>query len=286
MRNYLELLHRVMTHGKRHENRTGVATRRILGAQLDYYMDEGFPAVTTKKLAFGAVKGELLGFIRGCTSAADFRDLGCQIWNQNANENNAWMTNPHRKGVDDLGRIYGAQWRSWAIGELHCYDQLANAVHMIKHDPESRRIIVNAWQPAELDQMALPPCHVLHQYHVDVEAGTLSMTMYQRSCDLFLGVPFNIASYALLLHLVAKATGLKADQLSMFLADVHIYENHFEQVKEQLRRPLIQLPSLHISERLPLGALSPIEWLDSLVPADITLDDYCPHAAIPAPMAV
>lgn len=284
MRNYLGLLNKVLINGTLHDNRTGIPTVRTTGAMLEFNMALGFPAVTTKKLAFKAVVGELIGFIRGYTSAEQFRRLGCNVWDANANQNEAWLANPHREGTDDLGRIYGAQWRSWTCGDLITLDQLGKAIHEIQNNPQSRRIVVTAWQPAELDQMALPPCHLLFQYHVDVAAGELSMTMYQRSCDLFLGVPFNIASYALLLELTARACGLKAGKLVMFLADVHIYKNHMDQVIEQCGRDTMDLPTLSVHNQRP--DLSGLAWLEALEPADITLDGYHHHPAIKGEMAV
>lgn len=300
MRQYLDLLTHVLARGKHHENRTGIPTLRVTGAMLSFDMTEGFPAMTTKHLAFRQVVGELLGFIRGYESAEAFRKLGCTIWDANANENAAWLANPNRRGDDDLGRIYGAQWRNYRGANRNIAyrstDQLKVAIREILGNPTSRRIIVNAWNPNEIDQMSLPPCHVLHQYHVDPDTGGLSMTMYQRSCDLFLGVPFNIASYALLLHLVARVTGLRADNLTMFLADVHIYGNHLEQVKTQLRREPLTLPTLDlcemdhfhtagnvtVSERVAWAMLQ----LEQLVPQDIDLLGYGYYPAIKAPMAV
>jgi thymidylate synthase len=255
--------------------------------------------MTTKQLAFRQVVGELLGFIRGYESAKAFRDLGCTIWDANANENSAWLNNPNRKGFDDLGRIYGAQWRNYRGMDRNfegcSVDQLKGAIREILENPTSRRIIVDAWNPNEIDQMALPPCHILHQYHVDPDTGGLSMTMYQRSCDLFLGVPFNIASYALLLHLVAQVTGLHADNLTMFLADTHIYDNHLEQVKTQLSREPFPLPTLGLrAGRLGVDDNSTTAnkvaramlQLEQLLPQDIDLLNYGHHPAIKAPMAV
>lgn len=299
MKQYLDLLIHVLAKGKHHENRTGIPTLRVTGAMLSFNMADGFPAMTTKHLAFRQVVGELLGFIRGYQSAKAFRDLGCTIWDANANENSAWLDNPYRMGVDDLGRIYGAQWRDYrgvsCNLEERSVDQLKTAVYEILANPTSRRIIVSAWNPIEIGEMALPPCHVLHQYHVDLDTGGLSMTMYQRSCDLFLGVPFNIASYALLLHLVARVTGLRADNLTMFLADAHIYGNHLEQVKTQLRREPLPLPTLGLrAGRLNSGGFGKIadrvEWavrqLEQMVPQDIDLLGYNCHPTIKASMAV
>jgi thymidylate synthase len=303
MKQYQELLQDILQNGVRQGNRTGIDTLTLPGAMLKFDLRDGFPAVTTKKLAFGQVKRELIGFLYGLTSAADFRALGCTIWDQNANENAAWLDNPHRRGEDDLGRIYGAQWRRWSAPEIEEFDgpwsdetlytvndkpvdQIAIALDTLRHNPQSRRILVNAWNPAELDQAALPPCHVLFQLLPHVESKVLHMTMYQRSCDMFLGVPFNIASYALLLELFAAWSGYMAGTLTMFLADAHIYVNHLDQVKEQLGREPLPLPLLKM--HLPAGvATLPLdELLARLHPEDIFLDGYQSHAAIKAPMAV
>lgn len=284
MKNYLNLLERTLNEGIRQKNRTGIDTFRIEGAMLEFDLRLGFPAVTTKKLAFKSVVGELLGFIRGYSNAADFRALGCNIWDQNANENEQWLNNYHRKGADDLGRIYGVQWRRWRSPFGWDIDQFSKALHKIQVTPEDRRNIVTAWNPGELDQMALPPCHIMHQYICDPTSREISMTMYMRSCDMFLGVPFNIASYALLLSIVAQATGYKPKKLVMFLADVHIYENHVDAVKEQLTREPYPHPYLKISDfsKVP----DPLESILLLEPRDFILVDYEYHPAIKAPMAV
>jgi thymidylate synthase len=290
MQQYLDLLRRVRDEGVRKSNRTGIDTFGLVGAMLDFDLSLGFPAVTTKKLAFNQVKGELIGFIRGFTDAEQFRSLGCNVWDQNANQNQQWLANTSRQGEDDLGRIYGAQWRSWiGMSKNHGFaivDQLENCVKTVLNDHTSRRNLVTAWNPAELDQMALPPCHVLFQLHVNKEEGTLSMTMYQRSCDLFLGVPFNIASYALLLHLIATVTGYKAGRLIMFLADVHIYENHLEQVAKQLSRSPCSLPELVLKREDFDWNISPFGRLQVIMPSSISLHNYNHHPAITAPMAV
>lgn len=287
MKQYLDLLQRVITDGKWQDNRTGIPTKRIEGAMLEFNLKDGFPAVTTKKLAFKAIKGELIGFIRGCTDAQQFRELGCNIWDQNANENKDWLDNPARCGHDDLGRIYGAQWREWIepYGNQKV-DQLAEAISQIIHNPTSRRIIVTAWNPGELKLMALPPCHITFQLLVDVESNELSLCMYQRSCDLFLGIPFNIASYALLLELIAAATGLVARKLVMFLADVHIYYNHINQVEEQLKRKPLPLCQVAISEEFFYRSYDPLRRLELCEPCDIILDNYVSHLPIKGDMAV
>jgi len=288
MRNYLDLLLDVLENGYRQGNRTGIDTLSIPGAMLRFDLAKGFPAVTTKKLAFKAVVGELIGFLRGYDSAADFRRLNCRIWDQNANENGQWLSNPNRKGEDDLGRIYGVQWRRWnrsGGGEL---DQVMTALNDIRNNPTSRRIIINAWRPDEFDQMALPPCHVLYQFIVNTERKELNLCMYQRSADLFLGSAFNIASSALLLSIFARLTGYRPRVLSLFMGDAHIYENHLDQVLEQTRREPRRLPQLKISDRIPVGTTEHFDptWIDRIEPDDFSLDGYDPHPAIKAPMAV
>ena len=286
MKQYLNLLERVLEEGKWQQNRTGIPTKRIEGAMLEFNLKEGFPAVTTKKLAWKNVVGELLGFIRGYTDAEMFRELGCTIWDQNANENEAWLANSNRVGKDDLGRIYGAQWRNWTVPySTQTIDQLENAVSEIMHNPTSHSIIVTAWNPGELDLMALPPCHMTYQFLVDVESNELSLCMYQRSCDLFLGIPFNIASYALLLEMVAAATGRVASKLVMFLADVHIYQNHIEQVLEQLKREPFAPPQLKIAEVFFNSSVG-LNRLNEAEPSDFQLENYVSHLPIKGDMAV
>lgn len=284
MRNYHDLLRQILDEGQWEENRTGTCAKTLPGAMLKFDLREGFPAITTKKLAWKQVVGELIGFLRGVNNAKDFRDLGCTVWDQNANENQQWLANPNRQGEDDLGLIYGVQWREWD-GHL---DQVAIALDKVRNNPQDRRIIVSAWNPGELDQMALPPCHLLFQL-LPRSDGTLHMTMYQRSCDMFLGIPFNIASYALLLELFALWTGRQAATMSMFLADVHIYENHIEQVQEQLTRKEYPAPRLWLEHKAPPTHFVdlPINVLvDSLDPTKIHLLDYQHHPALKAPMAV
>lgn len=292
MKQYLELLARCHAIGVRQKNRTGIDTFMIPGGMMQFDLAHGFPILTTKRVNIDAVVAELFGFIRGYMSAADFRSLGCRIWDANANVNKDWLENRHRKGEDDLGRIYGVQWRDWAVPTIGTeqrgvwvahIDQLAKAVKTIVEDPTSRRIIVTAWNPGELDQMALPPCHLLYQFIVEQGRYALHLCMYMRSCDLFLGVPFNISSYALLLAIVARATGYEPGCLTMFLADCHIYENHVEQVKEQLSREPRLLPKLRWNR---LDRDPSVEWMESLAPGDIVLSEYDPHPAIKATMAV
>ena len=287
MKQYLDLLQKVMDEGRWQANRTGIPTKRIDGAMLQFDLSKGFPAVTTKKLAFKAVIAELVGFIRGYDSAADFRRLGCNVWDQNANENADWLNNKNRVGEDDLGRVYGVQWREWVTPfSTKTIDQLTKAILDVENNPTSRRIIVNAWNPGELDIMALPPCHMLFQLLVDLESNKVSMCMYQRSCDLFLGIPFNIASYAALLHIIAAATNREVGTLTMFLADVHIYRNHIEQVEEQLSREFFPLPELEIDRKFFERSFGSVERVLMCEPSDFTLKNYVSHLPIKAEMAV
>lgn len=292
MQQYHDLLQKILDTGVRQSNRTGIDTLTIPGEMLKFDLRDGFPAVTTKKLAWNAVKGELIGFLEGTSSLARFKELGCNVWDANAAAP-AWQNNPVCKGEDDLGRIYGTQWRDWNADQGGNYemgvDQIAVALDLLRNNPESRRIIVNAWNAAELDKAALPPCHVMFQLLPHVETKTLHMTMYQRSCDTFLGIPFNIASYALLLELFCHWSGYTAGTLTMFLADAHIYVNHIDQVKEQLSREHKPLPKLWIESKagpqhiqgLPIDVL-----ISSLDPKKLHLQDYDCHPAIKAPMAV
>jgi thymidylate synthase len=236
-------------------------------------MNDGFPAVTTKKLAFNSMKAELLWFIKGSSDVKELQKLGCHIWDANA-EADYWK--PKARFEGDLGRIYGVQWRKWKNPESKEIDQLAEAIKQIKENPSSRRIIVNAWNPGEIEQMALPPCHMFFQFFVT--DNKLSLQMYQRSCDMFLGVPFNIASYSLLLHMAAQVTDLEAHEFIHTLGDAHIYHNHFSQVKEQLSREPLPLPQLKLNPD--------IKNIDDFKIEDIELVNYEHHPAIKAPMAI
>lgn len=226
MRQYLDMLERVLTDGKSKSDRTGTGTVAVFGHQFRHDLASGFPLLTTKKIPFRLIVHELLWFIAGDTNIKYLHDHGVTIWDEWASE------------TGDLGPVYGKQWRSWA-GSI---DQLANAVQTIKSNPDSRRIIVTAWNPSELDQMALPPCHLLFQFQV--HDGRLSCSMYQRSADTFLGVPFNIASYALLTHMMAQATGLQVGDLVISFGDLHLYNNHLDQARLQLSRDPHPLPQL------------------------------------------
>lgn len=301
MKAYHDILQNVLDNGVWQENRTGIRTKMVPGLMFKHDMSEGFPAVTTKKLAFKSVVAELLGFLRGYTSAEQFRTLGSKIWDQNANENQAWLENPHRGGLDDLGRIYGAQWRSWVRSPSKndpraILDQIEVLLDQIESNPSSRRLLVSAWRPDEFERMALPPCHYAFQIIIEQESKKMHLTWNQRSVDTFLGMPFNIASYATLLQIFAEVTGYVPGTLTGFLADVHIYENHLDQVKEQLNRKPFPLPSLNIdfsevdrlNEKLEPreGKLTLLQELLVLVPDDFQLKGYEHHPAIKAPMAV
>lgn len=233
MKQYLDLLNHIMTHGTDKSDRTGTGTRSVFGYQMRFDLSRGFPLLTTKKLHLRSIIHELLWFLKGDTNVKYLQDNGVRIWNEWADENG------------DLGHVYGYQWRSWPDYNGGTIDQIAKAVETIKHNPDSRRIMVSAWNVADIDSMALPPCHALFQFYV--ADGRLSLQLYQRSADCFLGVPFNIASYALLLMMVAQVTGLEPGEFIHTLGDAHIYTNHFEQVREQLSRTPRALPRMVIN---------------------------------------
>ncbi|MBI3034900.1 thymidylate synthase [Candidatus Woesearchaeota archaeon] len=281
MKQYLDALKYVLESGIDRKDRTGVGTRAVFGMQLRFSMEDGFPAMTTKKLAWNSVASELLWFIEGSNDERRLaeilhgtRDSGkTTIWTANA-EADYWK--PRAKFQGDLGRIYGVQWRRWKAPDGKEIDQLANAINLIKENPTSRRIIVTAWNPGELQETALPPCHAFFQFFVADKK--LSLQMYQRSCDMFLGVPFNIASYSLLLNMVAQVAGLNAGEFVHTLADAHIYHNHFGQVKEQLSRKPFPLPKLWLNPE--------IKNIDDFTMEDIKLENYQFHPSIKAEMAV
>jgi thymidylate synthase len=261
MKQYLELLQRVLDDGEQKSDRTGTGTRSIFGVQVRYDLREGFPLVTTKKVLFDSVVRELLWFLRGETNINS--GLGSKIWD-------AWA------GPDgELGPIYGFQWRNWGKdGDKPGIDQIQNALDLIKHNPDSRRIIVSAWNVGDLDKMALPPCHAFFQFYV--VNGRLDCQLYQRSGDLALGVPFNIASYALLMTMMANESGLIPGVFVHTLGDAHIYDNHVEGVRKQLRRKPKPLPRLRVADK-------PV---DAITFEDITLEDYAHHSFIKFPVAV
>ena len=281
MKQYLDALKYVLENGTDRKDRTGVGTRAVFGMQLRFNMQDGFPAVTTKKLPWKSVVSELLWFIEGSEDERRLAEIlhgtkdssKTTIWTANA-EASYWK--PKARFQGDLGRIYGVQWRKWKAPDGNEIDQIANAIKLIKENPTSRRIIVNAWNPGELQDMALPPCHAFFQFFV--ANNKLSLQMYQRSCDMFLGVPFNIASYSLLLYMIAQVTGLKPGEFVHVLADAHIYHNHFEQVKEQLLRKPFPLPKLWLNPA--------IKNIDDFKMEDIRLEDYQCHPPIKAEMAV
>jgi thymidylate synthase len=315
MQPFHDLLKRILTLGKIRPNRTGVDTKFVPGAVLEFDMADGFPAITTKKLAFKTAVGELLGFFRGYQSAAQFRELGCKVWDGNANETKDWLASPYRKGTDDLGRIYGAQWTDWrdwrevrtaaekdalvAKGyEIRAFDsaqsvwilrrginQLEVALRAIMESPTNRRIMITGWRPDEFDQMALPPCHVDYQFLCDVETKTLHLVFFQRSFDTALG--FNVALGALMLSIFAKLSGYTAGTLKQFIGDAHIYVNHFEGVEELLSREHFAQPTLELGESIPtLTSVDQIAGIFTRIePQDITLKGYESHPAIPFPMA-
>jgi len=273
---YLDLLKKVMDEGVDRDDRTGTGTRALFGQTMRFNMADGFPALTTKKLGWKAVKSELLWFLEGTGDENRLKELNASektIWSANA-EAPYWA--PKAKFPGDLGRVYGVQWRHWRKPDGTEVDQVAEAIRLIKEDPTSRRIIITAWNPGELDQMALPPCHMFMQFFV--ADGKLSLFMHQRSCDMFLGVPFNIASYSLFLHMVAQVTGLQAHEFVHSLGDTHIYKNHFDAVNEQLTRAPYPAPTLKLNPS--------ITDINGFTMEDIELEGYESHPTIKAPMAV
>ncbi|MCI9606649.1 MAG: thymidylate synthase [Muribaculaceae bacterium] len=264
MKQYLDLLNNILLHGTDKSDRTGTGTRSIFGYQMRFNLDDGFPLLTTKKLHLKSIIHELLWFLKGDTNIAYLNENGVRIWNEWADENG------------DLGHIYGYQWRSWPDGNGGTIDQIAEAIDTIKNNPDSRRIIVSAWNVADIPNMALPPCHAFFQFYV--ADGRLSLQLYQRSADCFLGVPFNIASYALLLMMVAQVTGLKAGDFIHTLGDAHIYTNHIEQVQLQLSRAPRHLPKMIINPE--------VKDIFSFTYRDFTLEDYDPHPHIKGIVAV
>lgn len=304
MQQYHNILKEILERGEERDDRTGTGTIGLFGLQMRFNLADGFPAVTTKKLAWKAVKGELLWFIEGSGDERRLaeithgnKDGTVTIWTPNAL---APYWKPRAKFEGDLGRVYGVQWRrwqtptndekdilfrddfgSWYSGgpgpSIKVVDQLANLIKGIKEDPNGRRHIITAWNPGELDQMALPPCHMMAQFYVTKDKH-LSCQMYQRSCDMFLGVPFNIASYALFTHMIAQVCGLGVGEFILTMGDAHIYKDHVEQVKEQLTRDEYPLPSLWLNPA--------VTDIDGFTMDDIRLDNYQSHGAITAKMAV
>ena len=260
---YLDLLREVMAIGVRRGDRTGTGTLGVFGRQMRFDLAAGFPLLTTKRVHFKSVVVELIWFLKGLTNVGWLQERGCSIWDD-------WA------GADgDLGPVYGKQWRSWAAPDGRTIDQIAGVLRSIRATPDSRRHIVSAWNPAEVEEMALPPCHCLFQFHV--ANGRLSCQLYQRSADLFLGVPFNIASYALLTTLMARATGLEPGEFVHTLGDAHLYLNHLDQATLQVSREPLPFPKLILPETVDLFDLDE---------ATIKLKGYKPHPSIPAPIAV
>ena len=264
MQTYLNLMQHVLQHGIDKSDRTGTGTRSVFGYQMRFDLQAGFPLVTTKKLHLRSIIHELLWFLRGDTNIQYLKDNGVSIWDEWADENG------------ELGPVYGYQWRSWPAPNGQSIDQISQLIEQIKSNPDSRRLIVSAWNPALVDEMALPPCHCLFQFYV--ANGKLSCQLYQRSADLFLGVPFNIASYALLTHMVAQVCGLQVGDFVHTLGDAHLYHNHIEQAKLQLSREPRPLPHLRLNPE--------VKDLFGFCYDDFTIEGYDPHPHIKAEVAV
>jgi thymidylate synthase len=323
MHTYLALVRSILDGGTWQDNRTGIRSLSLPGASMRFDLALGFPAITTRRLPFKSAVGELIGFLRGARSAAQFRDLGCRVWDQNANENAAWLANPYRIDHDWLGEIYGYQWRAWPAYKLldaargaqiddakrrgyrvvaeiedegrrkvllhQAIDQLRACLDTIMARPSDRRILFHAWNCAELEQMALPPCHLLYQFLPKPARREISLCLYVRSNDVGLGAPFNLCEAAVLLALVGRLTGYAPRFLSYFIADAHIYENQLDMLDEQLRREPYPAPRLAISPRIPdfreTGRYEP-EWIDRFEPDDFSMENYRHHPPLTAPMAV
>ena len=263
MKQYLDLMRHVLANGTHKSDRTGTGTVSVFGHQMRFDLQQGFPVVTTKKLHLKSIIIELLWFLQGSTNIAYLKENGVRIWDEWADENG------------NLGPVYGYQWRNWPKPDGTHIDQITQVVNMIKNNPDSRRLIVSAWNVADVDQMKLPPCHAFFQFYV--ADGKLSCQLYQRSADIFLGVPFNIASYALLTMMVAQVCGLKLGDFVHTLGDAHIYSNHFEQVNEQLTREPRALPKMHINPK--------VKDIFDFKFEDFTLENYESHPGIKAPVA-
>ncbi len=264
MKQYHDLLNHVLAHGNKKEDRTGTGTTSVFGYQMRFNLAEGFPLLTTKKVHLKSIIHELLWFLQGSTNIAYLKEHGVSIWDEWADANG------------NLGPVYGYQWRNWPKPDGTHIDQITQVVEQIKKNPDSRRLIVSAWNVADVDQMKLPPCHAFFQFYV--ADGRLSCQLYQRSADIFLGVPFNIASYALLTMMVAQVCGLKLGDFVHTLGDAHIYANHMEQVKEQLSRTPRALPTMRLNKE--------VKDIFGFKFEDFTLENYDPYPAIKAPVAV
>jgi len=264
MRQYLDLLQHILDHGVQRGDRTGTGTKSAFGYQMRFDLADGFPLLTTKKLHLRSIIYELLWFLRGETNIRYLKENGVSIWDEWADENG------------ELGPVYGRQWRSWQTASGECVDQITNLIETIRRDPDSRRLIISAWNVGEVTKMALPPCHVLFQFYV--AGGRLSCQLYQRSADVFLGVPFNIASYALLTMMIAQVTDLAPGEFIHTFGDVHLYSNHFEQTQKQLAREPRDLPTMRIN--------GDVQSIFDFKFEDFELTDYDPHPHISAPVAV
>lgn len=263
---YFDLLANILKNGEPRQDRTGVGTLALFGEQIKFDLSEGFPILTTKRVHFPSVAAELIWFLSGSTNNEELKKMGCSIWDEWAAEDG------------ELGRIYGAQWRSWLRPDGKVVDQIANLSKAIKEDPHSRRHILSAWNVGELDSMALSPCHMVSQFYVSND-GKLSCNLYQRSCDVFLGLPFNIASYALLTNMMAHTTGLKVGMLNIFFGDVHLYNNHQHQANVQMKRtPFFGTARLWLNPE--------IKNITDFKMEDIKLLEYMCHKALPAKVAV
>ncbi len=264
MKNYLDLLAHVLANGCDRGDRTGTGTRSVFGAQLRFDLQQGFPLVTTKRVHLKSIIHELLWFLRGETNVRTLQAAGVSIWDEWADEHG------------DLGPVYGQQWRSWRGAQGDTVDQISQLVEQLRSNPESRRLLVNAWNVADIEQMALPPCHCLFQFYV--ADGRLSCQLYQRSADLFLGVPFNIASYALLTLMLAQVSDLQVGEFVHSFGDAHIYNNHVQQVRTQLGRSPQRLPRMQLNPQR--RSIFEFQY------EDFSLEDYTPHSPISAPVAV
>ncbi|NDG83907.1 MAG: thymidylate synthase [Proteobacteria bacterium] len=264
MKSYLDLMKKILDEGARKTDRTGTGTLSLFGAQLRFNLEEGFPLVTTKKVHLRSIIHELLWFLKGDTNIAYLKEHGVSIWDEWADQNG------------NLGPVYGSQWRSWRAPDGRVIDQISQVVEQIRKNPDSRRLIVSAWNVGEIDRMALAPCHAFFQFYV--VDGRLSCQLYQRSADFFLGVPFNIASYALLTMMIAQVTGLRPGDFVHTFGDLHLYLNHLEQAKLQLSRDPRPLPNMRINPA--------VKSLFDFKFEDFTLENYDPHPAIKAPVAI
>ncbi|MCB0710887.1 MAG: thymidylate synthase [Ignavibacteriae bacterium] len=264
MQQYLDLMRHILENGHRKDDRTGTGTLSVFGYQMRFDLAEGFPVVTTKKLHLKSIIHELLWFLKGETNVRYLHENGVSIWDEWADENG------------NLGPVYGAQWRSWPTADGETVDQISRVVEMIEKNPDSRRLIVSAWNVGEIERMKLPPCHVLFQFYV--ADGRLSCQLYQRSADVFLGVPFNIASYALLTLMIAQVTGLKPGEFVHTFGDAHLYTNHLEQTETQLSRDPFPLPTMRLNPD--------VQSIFDFTYEDFTLENYQSHPRISAPVAV